>query len=194
MHNYDVVFLLLSQCSSPRFERFVKLYDEVALAGFHTSIATHPSHLEGGLKRLRLVVIDGDSKNRDFEVYHVTRMVRAQSLHQGIVLLGASGQQVSTAGLREGADVCLSGDIDSAELCRTLYRLAHRYNAYESMLEHGSSEKVRWLNEGQERLSIGGQPLEEGAKVGGAPYRDSALRRRVNRKMSKRMHSLKSVG
>lgn len=75
MYDFDVVFLLLNSSTSKQFDVFLQLYDAAENAGFHTTIATHPSDLPVAARRLRVIVVDS-GEDCDFDLNDVLARVR----------------------------------------------------------------------------------------------------------------------
>lgn len=132
MNDFDVVFLLLSTRSQQFLDAYLNLYNSVFNAGYHASIATTPKEIYGPSKRWRVVVIDGNTTNRDFDVHAITAKISSLPNAQSVVFI--TDFPADEKRWREaGVDVCVhvyGGGQNLCDVIRVLNRKRRRANSF----------------------------------------------------------------
>ena len=188
MKNFDVVFLLLSRVDSKRFNLFLNWSEVLSDAGFHTSMATHPSELQRQYERFRIVIIDGNEEMSDFDPLQVTRTLRKwYGSNQYIVYVADNTPEAFERGRKAGADICIRGDVQGFTLCDILNRIA--YGHAQTMLL-GSLAPLTTIDDTDADADVGGRySAGTESSVGGRRNELAAYRARMrDRKRTTRSH------
>ena len=190
MKKFDVVFLLLSTVVSRRFDVMLNLYEELLSIGVSASIATHPSDLDRGFGRLRMVIVDGNDKAMGVNSLEAIRYLhKRHGSNQCIVCVADNQSDAFERGRDAGADICVHTDIQGVMLASILNRLAYKHEqalltaSAESYFMSADTETGRQVQTGNKPMTRSHAAPPESGRSAIAMYRERARHRKEARRL-----------